>query len=380
MSVVGLFAGIGGIELGLEAAGYETSLLCEIEPGAQAVLRARFPGVPIEDDITELEKLPAGTEVVTAGFPCQDLSQAGRLAGIGGERSGLVDHVFRLIDDAGEPPRWLVLENVPFMLQLDKGEAMRVLTRRLVESGYRWAYRVVDARSFGVPQRRRRVLLVASQTEDPRSVLFGEDAGPPPETSHEGKACGFYWTEGRTGLGWCVDAVPTIKGGSGLGIPSPPAIWMPDGRIVTPEIRDGERLQGFEPGWTEPAVTDAGMKPGHRWKLVGNAVCVPMAAWLGSRLGEAQTDPPPQGAERLTGSHRWPDAAAGDSDGVWSVPSGAFPLGGQAQPLADFLRHPPLPLSSRAATGFTNRLFDSSLRRPAAFDEALLQHLKTVAA
>jgi DNA (cytosine-5)-methyltransferase 1 len=86
-------------------------------------------------------------------------------------------HVFRLLDGAPARPRWLLLENVSFMLQLDRGEAMRWLTSALEERGYTWAYRVVDTRSFGLPQRRQRVLLLASQTEDPRPVLLNQDAG-----------------------------------------------------------------------------------------------------------------------------------------------------------------------------------------------------------
>jgi len=367
---VGLFAGIGGIELGLEAAGFETTLLCEVEPAAQAVLRKRMPSVELHDDVTTLESLPEDCAVLAAGFPCQDLSQAGRGAGIGGSRSGLVDHIFRLLDDATTPPRWLVLENVPFMLQLDRGEAMRRLAKELGDRGFRWAYRIVDARSFGVPQRRRRVLLVASATEDPRPVLFGQDEPQPEVPDHHGRACGFYWTEGNTGLGWVVDGVPTIKGGSGLGIPSPPAIWMPDGRIVTPDIRDAERLQGFESDWTLPS-TDAGHRGGARWKLVGNAVCVPMAEWLGERLMASAPASEWGPSAELAGDHRWPTAAWGEADRAFEVPVGEWPLQPTRRSLMDFLEFDIHPLSDRAVRGFRSRLAASSLRHPPEFMSAL---------
>src|SRR5205823_9371065 len=108
--------------------------------------------------------------------------------------------------------RWLLLENVPFMLQLDRGRAMRFLTRSLEELGFQWAYRVIDTRAFGLPQRRKRVILLASRTEDPREALFAGDRGEPNEpTSFDDLACGFYWTEGTRGLGWAVDAIPTLK-------------------------------------------------------------------------------------------------------------------------------------------------------------------------
>src|SRR5690606_8558236 len=108
-------------------------------------------------------------------------------------------------------PKWLVFENVSNMLRLDGGAAMDYLTNTLRNLGYAWAYRLVDTLAFGVPQRRHRVLMVASKYEDPRRVLFTDDAHRPPETS-EWRSGGFYWTEGLRGLGWAEDAVPTLKG------------------------------------------------------------------------------------------------------------------------------------------------------------------------
>lgn len=125
LRVVGLFAGIGGIELGLSRAGHESLLMCEIDRTARAVLDARFPEVRKHDDVTTLERLPRETDLVAAGFPCQDLSQAGKTAGIAGSRSGLVGEVFRLLERTRVP--WLLLENVPFMLQLAKGQALDVI-------------------------------------------------------------------------------------------------------------------------------------------------------------------------------------------------------------------------------------------------------------
>src|SRR5262249_20157701 len=156
--------------------------------------------------------------LVAAGFPCQDLSQAGKTTGIAGARSGLVGEVLRLLEAHRTP--WVLLENVPFMLQLARGEAMNVITSALESLGYYWAYRVIDARAFGLPQRRRRVYLVASNVADPRTVLFADDAGhiEEPKLNGHAVACGFYWTEGIRGLGWAVDAVPTLKGGSTIGI------------------------------------------------------------------------------------------------------------------------------------------------------------------
>lgn len=167
MKVAGLFAGIGGLELGLSAAGHETDLLCEIWEPARTVLGTHMDSMPCERDIRDLKALPGSVELLVGGFPCQDLSQAGLTAGISGARSGLVGEIFRLLDDRRVP--WIVLENVSFMLQLEKGRGMRILIEAFEERGYRWAYRVVNTLSF-LPQRRERVLFVAT-TRDRKSVV-----------------------------------------------------------------------------------------------------------------------------------------------------------------------------------------------------------------
>jgi DNA (cytosine-5)-methyltransferase 1 len=349
-------------------------MFCEIDEPARRVLAAHFPDVRRRMDVRSIATLPK-VDLVAAGFPCQDLSQAGRTAGIDGARSGLVAEVFRLVAKCSTGLRWLLLENVPFMLQLDHGRAMQFLTKALESLGFRWAYRVVDSRAFGIPQRRQRVLLLASRSEDPRGPLLGEDAGPPEDPpSHAGLACGFYWTEGTKGLGWAVDAVPTLKGGSTVGIPSPPAIWLPDGRIVTPEIRDAERLQGFPADWTLAASARRGVKSkGARWKLVGNAVSVPLAEWLGSRLRRPARHDPTRD-EELGWHQKWPRAAWGANGKIWQVHVSMWPVRERRTSLANFLRFPVQPLSLRATTGFLSRAERSSLRFPRGLIEAVRAH------
>jgi DNA (cytosine-5)-methyltransferase 1 len=365
LSVAGLFAGIGGIELGLHRAGHESAMLCEIDPGAANVLRRRFVSVPLTSDVRDIQALPP-VDVVAAGFPCQDLSQAGRTAGISGIQSSLVGHVFRLLDSRKRGPRWLLLENVSFMLQLERGKAMRYLVDQLEARGYSWAYRVVDTRAFGLPQRRQRVILLASRTEDARSVLFADDAAPVNTHFAPNLWCGFFWTEGLRGLGWAVDAVPTLKGGSTIGIPSPPAIWNPRARtICTPEIRDAERLQGFDADWTLAALDVVGVRRGHRWKLVGNAVSVPVAQWVGERLASpGQFDRARSGALLARGV-AWPRAAWGGGGRVYPVDVSMWPLRAPAPHLSDFLAFPLTLLSARAAAGFLSRAEVSTLH----FDE-----------
>ncbi len=228
MKIAGLFSGVGGFELGLHDSGHETLLLSENWEPASAVLARRFSEVPNVGDIARLKSLPAAADLIVAGFPCQDLSQAGRTAGIGGRKSGLVEHVFRLIDRSS--PRWVLLENVSFMLQLDRGSAMERLVSAFEERGYCWAYRVVNSLAF-LPQRRERVFFLASTEGNPADVILVDEALPPaPETDLKTHAHGFYWTEGIRGLGWGQDCVPTLKNGSTVGIPSPLRFSLPMGR------------------------------------------------------------------------------------------------------------------------------------------------------
>ena len=335
-------------------------------------LRARFPEAQLWSDVSDLAELPP-VDLVTAGFPCQDLSIAGRAAGIGGSRSGLVEHVFRLIDSASQSLRWLLFENVPFLLRLHKGTAMTFLVQELERRGYRWAYRVVDTRAFGLPQRRQRVLMLASRTEDPRAVLFGEDAGEPSSTHSEAEtAFGFYWTEGHRGVGWSADCIPPMKVGSGLGIPSPPAIWMPDGSIVKPSLRDAERLQGFDVDWTKPAETEG--KSNVRWRLLGNAVSVPVAEWVGGRLraGDAQYDDSDDWpVERGTA---WPTAAWGHEGLRYHALVSMWPVRRAQRPLATFLQYPGVALSPRGAAGLMKRLQTYGARVPRQFMVDLAAH------
>lgn len=374
LTVAGLFAGIGGLEQGFRGRGHHSILLCEIDPRARETLALRFPEVCLTDDVRALKTLPA-CDVVTAGFPCQDLSQVGRRQGIAGPNSKLIDVVFKLLQPTRPGPTWLVLENVPFMLNLDGGRAIELIVTALERMGFAWAYRTVDARAFGLPQRRRRVVILASRTVDPRPALLGVSTTAPAPRSRGVHACGFYWTEGNTGLGWAVDAIPPLKGGSALHIPSPPAIWFPRRRFIgLPSIDDAERLQGFEAGWTEVSDEDP-RRARQRWRLVGNAVSVPFANWIADRLSVSGDYADGNDAQFEAGA-RWPRAAWGMEGRRHHSSASEWPVIAPQQHLASFLRRAITPLSRKAAAGFLSRLERSGLRYEEAFQCDLQHHIE----
>ena len=367
MLVSGLYAGIGGFELGFLRAGHRPILLCDNDPHASRVLRRRFPDACMHSDVTTLDDLPGETEVVTAGFPCQNLSMAGDKAGIEGRKSAIVDSLFRLLDRRAVP--WVVIENVYFMLHLARGAAVASILGRLEERGYRWAYRVVDSRAFGLPQRRRRVFIVASQSHDPRAVLLADDAPdtcwPPVDMRHP---IGFYWTEGRFGHGLTSDAVPPLKAGSVLGILSPPAVLLPSGRIVTPTIEAVERIQGFPERWTS-SLRDGDARR-YRWRLLGNAVSVPVAEWIGCRLSNSGTYSAKDDSP-LDDSKPWPSAGWNMGSGRMSATISEYPVRRRRGRISAFATEKWPELSRRALRGFVNRAREGRLGYPRGFLEVL---------
>ncbi len=352
-------------------------MLCELDAAARHILSRHFPGVKITEDVRAIGKLP-DCDVLTAGFPCQDLSQVGRRKGISGPNSGLIGTVFELLRSKRSAPQWIVLENVPFMLSLDSGKAIRMLAREFESMGFSWAYRTIDARAFGLPQRRRRVVLIASREWDPRPALLGTDTGAPVVPKRGNYACGFYWTEGNTGLGWAIDAIPPLKGGSALHIPSPPAIWFPKRRaIALPTIEDAERLQGFAAKWTDLSDYDPKLRR-RRWRMVGNAVSVPMAAWIARRLTAASVPFDSHMGEPLPENGSWPGAGWGHAGKRGRSMVSEWPVAEANQHLASFLGRDMPPLSHKAARGFLSRLVKSTLRYDPAFRADLEHHVEMV--
>lgn len=371
LKTVGLFAGIGGFELAVERNGGQALLLADNDSDAKAVLRARFPDADLRSDVADINSLPPETELVAAGFPCQNLSMAGDKTGLFGEKSAAVQHLFRLLKASGKPD--LVVENVYFLLSVGRGQAMNQFVDALEKLGYRWAYRVLDTFGFGLPQRRRRLYLYASTERDPTSIFTPHTSGDSGSherwESHDSTPIGFYWTEGRSGSGMTPNGVPPIKGGSGLGIPSAPAVLFEDGKVLMPDIRSCEQLQGYPSDWTVSA--ESGSK-GARWKLVGNAVTVPVAEWVLKRIDRPQTDYQVIDWPR---TKAWPYAAYGQAGERHAVRQSELGDRNKALSIESFRTADWTPLSLRALSGFYSRALEGSLRFPPSFLKGVREQL-----
>jgi DNA (cytosine-5)-methyltransferase 1 len=173
MKVGSLFSGIGGFDLGFINAGYEVSWCVEKDTFCQKVLTKHFPNTKICDDITQVDPTTLDKiDVLVGGFPCQDISIAGKREGLQGARSSLFYEFDRYIRATN--PRFVVVENVPGLLSSNSGHDFAFVLNEMVE---RWgaksiAWRILDSQFFGVPQRRRRIFFVADLGGDCASEIL----------------------------------------------------------------------------------------------------------------------------------------------------------------------------------------------------------------
>lgn len=163
MKVLDLFSGIGGFSLGLERAGMETVAFCEIDKKAQLVLQKHWPDVPIFSDIKKLrgDQLYGTIDVICGGFPCQDISTAGKGAGISGSRSGLWYEFQRLINEIR--PKYAIIENVSAL----RSRGLDEVLRSLVEIGYDAEWYCIPASAVGAPHLRDRVWIIGYPSNQP---------------------------------------------------------------------------------------------------------------------------------------------------------------------------------------------------------------------
>lgn len=161
LKILDLFSGIGGFSLGFERTdGFETIAFCEIDKFARKVLRTHWPEVPIYDDIRTLsaDRLNADglvPDIIVGGFPCQDISVAGKGAGLAGERSGLWREYARLIGEIR--PRYVIVENVAALLNRGLGDVLG----DLAALGFDAEWHCIPASVIGAPHRRDRIWIIA---------------------------------------------------------------------------------------------------------------------------------------------------------------------------------------------------------------------------
>jgi DNA (cytosine-5)-methyltransferase 1 len=176
---VSLFAGIGGFDLAMERNGVKVVASVEIDKSCRNVLAKHFPDSKLFEDVTNVkgsDLIEAGftprTGIITGGFPCQDLSVAGKRAGLAGERSGLFWEIARLVEET--QTEYFLIENVPGLLSSNKGKDFGIVIGTMADLGYSIGWRMLDAQYFNVPQRRRRIFIVGRRSGglSPAEILF----------------------------------------------------------------------------------------------------------------------------------------------------------------------------------------------------------------
>ena len=291
INVLDLFSGIGGFALASSwVGGYRTLAFCEIEGFCRDLLKQNFPGIPIFEDVKELhpeDVIRQGEPVhlITAGFPCQDISVAGVRKGIKGGRSGLFFEILRLSDEfyaySGVRPA-LLLENVPNLLSGGGGEWARIVHGEVASRGYDCEWKIVSAASVGAPHLRKRWWCIAyvAHSDSGFSLRENEEIFTGRNSSDSGSknvadSSSIRCSEGTDFRGEIPEEVRGTK----------------------PDFRDqasGERSQGeFEPGlcgvasripnWIHepdiPRVTTERKNRVNRLKSLGNSI-VPQVAMI----------------------------------------------------------------------------------------------------
>ena len=347
--LVSLFSGIGGIDLGFERAGFEIVAHVEKDANCRKLLQGQWPNAVALDDVRTAGRhnLPE-CDLITFGFPCQDLSVAGKRAGLAGHRSGLFYEATRIIHEL--KPAYNLFENVPGLLSSGRGGDFERVLREMDRLGYSGAWRVLDAQWLGVAQRRRRVFGLFARIDSgaercaeilslPESLRGhpppGRKAGPVAADGAQGIAgergvCAFLdratFNQGRNAkylseARYPADTASALvaRGPHAVGVagphcgsaPEPPTIpqtintltcrmqgssgWAPYNEtehLIPVRANAGLAVRRLTPTECErlqgfPDGWTAGFSDTVRYRMLGNAVCVDVAEWIAKRLAAA---------------------------------------------------------------------------------------------
>ena len=326
MRYLDVCAGISASTVAWKPLGWEAVAYSEIEAAPRAVLAHHYPDTPLHGDFTTIRGDEYGAiDLLVGGTPCQDFSVAGLRAGLDGDRGNLSLEFLRLADRTR--PRWVVWENVPGVLSIDGGRAFGAILGGLGELGYGFAYRVLDAKYFGVPQQRRRVFIVACRGDwrGAGAVLVernGMSGRPAPFWGQvEGNSYGFAsasggglakplgahalskgrgtdldnttyvevvaFHENQQGAVWESDTVQALNRGGGKPGQGYAAIRQ-GSRVRRMTPRECERLQGFPDDYTLVPHRGKPMADGPRYKALGNSMAVPVMRWIGERITQVE--------------------------------------------------------------------------------------------
>lgn len=278
MKFLSVCSGIEAASVAWLPLGFEALAVSEIDKFPSAVLAHHYPTVPNLGDMTLASNWSSyEPDILVGGTPCQSFSVAGLRKGLADPRGNLMLTYLAIADRY--QPEWVVWENVPGVLSSGSGRDFGTFLGALGQIGYGWAYRILDAQFFGVPQRRRRVFVIGHLGDwRPAAAVLLEREGlrgdPAPRRGSGAQVAGTL--EARAGTGGYD---PGAHGAaSGHMIASTGNV-----RRLTP--RECERLQGFPDDYTLIPFTHG--KPaadGPRYKALGNSMAVPVMRWIGERI------------------------------------------------------------------------------------------------
>jgi DNA (cytosine-5)-methyltransferase 1 len=283
MRYLSVCSGIEAASVAWHPLGFQATALSEIAQFPSAVLAHHYPDVPNLGDMNEYRSWDdMQFDLLVGGTPCQSFSQAGIKSGINDPRGQLMLTFLGIIERYR--PRWVLWENVPGVLSTHGGRDFGSLLGGLAQLGYGWAYRVLNAKWFGVPQRRRRVFVVGHLADQRRAAQVLFDGESVRRDTAEGKE------QEQDPTKWiipCIDAGCGAKWGSNQWVDQFAAIIQP--RNGQPAVRrltplECERAQGFPDDYTNIVYRGRPAPDEQRYRAVGNSMAVPVMRWIGERM------------------------------------------------------------------------------------------------